>query len=87
MEPSSILTSPGPPPSSAESRRIYPIGAECVREGGVHFRVWAPASSEAAVELYSEQDEVERTVPLTAEPGGYFSGRVSEAGPGQLYKF
>lgn len=87
MEPSPILTSPGPPSSSAESRRVYPVGAECVREGGVHFRVWAPASSEAAVELFSEQDEVVRTVSLTAEPGGYFSSWVSEAGPGQLYKF
>src|SRR5690606_30062958 len=27
------------------------------------------------------------TLPLTAEPGGYFSRHVPELGPGQLYKF
>lgn len=67
--------------------RRFPIGAEVqpAREG-THFRVWAPASSTAAVELYAADGTLNRTTPLSAEPGGYFSGLVREAAPGTRYK-
>jgi maltooligosyltrehalose trehalohydrolase len=61
-------------------RRRYPIGAEPQPDGGTHFRVWAPTSETAGVEI--EQ----ASYPLTPEPGGYFSGLVEAAEPGMLYK-
>src|SRR5688572_11764989 len=67
-----------------ENRKL-PIGAELRGGGGVHFRVWAPRSKTVAVEFLRGK-EVERTVPLEAEEGGYFSGLVEEAKVGDLYK-
>lgn len=66
--------------------RILPIGAEVQPGGGTHFRVWAPASPTAAVELYSATGTRERCTPLQAEKEGYFAGLVPEAAAGALYK-
>lgn len=70
--------------------RRFPIGAEPLIGGGVHFRVWAPQSERVAVELTddarfrrSQKDIVE----LEPEEHGYFSGLLPEARPGMLYKF
>ncbi|HEV7405970.1 MAG TPA: malto-oligosyltrehalose trehalohydrolase [Chthoniobacteraceae bacterium] len=60
--------------------RRFPVGAELV-PGGVHFRVWAPASRRAAVEADGKQH------PLESEGGGYFSGLVPELAAGARYKF
>src|SRR5262245_61455863 len=70
--------------------RSFPIGAEVMPNGGVHFRVWAPQSERVHVEL-SEQmkfrkNDVE-TVELEREDQGYFSGFVSAARPGIFYTF
>ena len=65
-------------------KRRLPIGAELVEAGGVHFRVWAPRSKTAAVELISGE-EVE-SVALQAEDAGYFSGLVRQATKGATYK-
>jgi maltooligosyltrehalose trehalohydrolase len=70
---------PNPPPFPAATRRL-PIGAE-PQPGGVHFRVWAPAASEAAVEFDGAVHA------LAAEPGGYFSALVPGAGAGTRYRF
>ncbi len=63
------------------NERRLPVGAEPQRDGGVHFRVWAPASSKVAVEIESE------SLPLQSEANGYFSGLIRSARPGDLYKF
>jgi maltooligosyltrehalose trehalohydrolase len=64
--------------------RRLPVGAEPVPGGGVHFRVWAPARQ--AVEVVLGEKETS-SFPLTAEPQGYFSGRLPEATAGTLYRF
>ncbi len=67
-------------------QRKLPIGAEPQRGGGVHFRVWAPASPTAAIELQPRDGGAARTVALTSEADGYFSGLVAEARVGDRYK-
>ncbi len=61
--------------------RKFPIGAEIIPSGGVHFRVWAPKRKRVEVMLDSGCAELE------AEPGGYFSGAVAAAGSGTRYRF
>lgn len=61
------------------SARRFPVGAELV-PGGVHFRVWAPKSPRASVEIEGKQHLLE------SEGGGYFSGLVEGLGAGALYK-
>ena len=75
------------PMSDAERplMRRLPIGAECLRSGGVHFRVWAPRAKRVTVVLGAGGDEGESA--LAAETSGYFSGFVPEAAEGTLYRF
>lgn len=65
-------------------KRKLPIGAE-VKPDGVHFRVWAPVSKNAAVQFIS--GGTTKAIALGPEANGYFSGLVSEARAGMLYKF
>jgi maltooligosyltrehalose trehalohydrolase len=65
--------------------RQIPQGAEPAPEGGVRFRVWAPGRE--SVEVIMEGGEAAGEYPLEAEEGGYFSGRLSAAAPGMLYRF
>ncbi|ACB76941.1 malto-oligosyltrehalose trehalohydrolase [Opitutus terrae] len=89
--PSSRASAPARPahgqvdPAGAEVRRRFPIGAEVQPAGGVHFRVWAPKSRSAAVELERATGAPER-VPLTAESSGYFSGLAPTARAGMRYR-
>ena len=59
----------------------------------MHFRVWAPAVADVAVEIWSPSEGAssgttpEARYALVAEPGGYFSGLVEEAAAGTRYKF
>ena len=62
------------------SRRRFPIGAECNREG-THFRVWAPEAATVRVALESGGEHA-----LAAEPEGYFSGQFAVRA-GQRYRF
>jgi maltooligosyltrehalose trehalohydrolase len=62
--------------------RRFPVGAEVMPAGGVHFRVWAPKSKSVAVEMLGES----RSSSLHVEGNGYFSGPVAEARVGTLYK-
>src|SRR5206468_10478405 len=55
--------------ASSEMQRRFPIGAELV-DGGVDFRVWAPARRTVDVVIGG------RDFPLEREDGGYFSGSV-----------
>lgn len=66
----------------ATARRRFPLGAEVMPEGGVGFRVWAPAHGRVSVVI---EDGGE--YPLDPESGGYFSGIVDQAAPGSLYRF
>ncbi|HEY1771013.1 MAG TPA: malto-oligosyltrehalose trehalohydrolase [Chthoniobacterales bacterium] len=69
------------------SRRL-PIGAEPVAGGQTNFRLWAPKARRVEIVLEeSAEPEAGRAFhPMTAEPGGYFSG-VAEAGAGSFYRF
>lgn len=64
------------------ARRGLAIGAECLADGGVHFRVWAPERRRVRVVF-----DGSRGRDLDREPGGYFSGFAPEARPGTLYRF
>ena len=52
---------------------------------GVTFRVWAPFA-ESVVALVGEEFTWHET-PLTSETNGYWSGIVTDAQPGQSYKY
>lgn len=67
--------------AGCSARRHYPIGAE-LSEGGVSFRVWAPAHD--AVHLLLADS---RAIPMSAEPDGYFRLDAPGLGDGCLYKF
>jgi maltooligosyltrehalose trehalohydrolase len=66
--------------------RKFPIGAEVKANGGVDFRVWAPRSKTAAVELCDEAGKPTRVAPLVAEANGYFSAVVADARAGMRYR-
>ncbi len=67
--------------------RRYSIGAEVREGGGTHFRVWAPSRAGVEVAVEDPASGTRKFYPLTPEPGGYFSGHVSSAGSGSLYRF
>ncbi|WP_068470193.1 malto-oligosyltrehalose trehalohydrolase [Candidatus Protochlamydia phocaeensis] len=71
------------------SRRL-PIGAEIV-EGGVHFRVWAPIAQTMEVVMegsaFQEAEQSPQFFALEREEKGYFSGLISHAQEGSLYRF
>jgi maltooligosyltrehalose trehalohydrolase len=70
------------PEEAASKHRRYPVGAELLPENGVSFRVWAPRRR--CVDVVLDQS---KCVQLEPEPGGYFSGTVSEASHGTRYRF
>ncbi|MBC8094923.1 MAG: malto-oligosyltrehalose trehalohydrolase [Akkermansiaceae bacterium] len=70
------------------AERRYPIGAEILPGGGVHFRVWAPRSKFVAVCVGDDRLKLETTaIELAPEPEGYFSAHIPNAEAGMLYKF
>src|SRR5690349_11873315 len=70
--------------------RRYPIGAEVMSKGGLHFRVWAPKSGGVQIQL-SEGLEfssvAHKLIEMEAEERCYFSVYVPQASAGMLYKF
>ena len=62
-------------------RRRYPIGAEVLPIGGVHFRVWAPLRKKLEVVIGNQ-----RAIELSRVAGGYFSGLVPDAKAGICYR-
>ena len=77
-------------PNPAQHRH-FPIGAESLPQGGVHFRVWASRRERVEVILEGEAEESEGATPhvveLTPEGGGYFSSLVASARAGMLYYY
>ena len=70
--------------------RRLPVGAEVIPGGGVHFRVWAPQrhSVEVVLEPPEHEPQSERKgFGLQPEDNGYFSGLVTQATSGDLYRF
>jgi len=68
--------------------RRFPVGAELVAGGGVHFRVWAPNSKRVSVELSTVRDfDGASTFDLLSEKGGHFSGFVEQAVEGMMYRY
>src|SRR5947207_3384441 len=63
-------------------QRCLPLGAEPLPSGGTHFRVWAPRRRRVEIVLMNGA-----ATELSAEPDGYFSGRVERAQVGTLYRF
>lgn len=74
-----------------KQQRRFPVGAEVLPSGGVHFRVWAPRRRQVEVVLQpGPSDQRQRpfsAVKLEAEADGYFSGQVAEAASGSLYRY
>ncbi len=63
-------------------RRRFAIGAE-LKEGGVHFRLWAPAHTRVTLVLEDER----REIALRTEGNGYHSLLVDRLGAGARYRF
>src|SRR5215467_2720133 len=76
-----------PSPELAARATQLPIGAELRAEGGVAFRVWAPAHREVSVVLEDASGKTLVERPLQSEREGYFSSVVLEAAVGALYRF
>src|SRR4051812_45873860 len=69
-------------PDSALSQRRLPIGAEVLRDGSVHFRVWAPRRNVVEVTFDDAQP-----LRLDSERNGYFSGTSKHARAETRYRF
>jgi Carbohydrate-binding module 48 (Isoamylase N-terminal domain) len=66
-----------PTEAAIPSKRRFPIGAEVIGDGFVHFRVWAPAAALSELVFSNDSD----SHPLQREADGYFSAVVrAEAG-------
>jgi maltooligosyltrehalose trehalohydrolase len=75
------IASPQAQTASPVLIRRLPVGAEPQLGGGVHFRVWAPAVRNLAIELEGQSPR-----ELAPEPGGYHSGVVKDARAGSRYR-
>ena len=60
-----------------------PFGAECLRDGSVRFRLWAPKAQQVSVHL-SESGE---NLPLGKLENGWFELITKQASPGSKYRF
>src|SRR5215467_10306383 len=72
--------------SMSQAKRRYPIGAELVDENQTHFRVWAPKAQAIDVVFEASAGAKLKFFPLSAEPGGYFSGTANVCA-GTRYRF
>lgn len=60
-----------------------PLGAIVARGTGTHFRVWAPAAKEVAVQLPSH----DQSLTLQRQAAGYHSRTIPGVGHGDRYQF
>jgi maltooligosyltrehalose trehalohydrolase len=66
-------------------RHNMPFGAECRPEGGVRFRLWAPAAHQ--VEVCLTDAYLSMRIPLDHHDNGWFELVTDAAGAGSKYKF
>ena len=71
---------------TGEFHRRLPVGAEVMPQGGVHFRVWAPASHNVEVRINSESENP-IAIEMDREPDGYFSCTAPDVSAGELYRY
>lgn len=63
------------------------FGAELLREGGVAFRLWAPAARSAAVEIERDGHDEPQHVAAFPDDDGWCRAVVADAGPGTRYRW
>src|SRR4051794_15762093 len=63
-----------------------PFGAELV-DGGVRFRLWAPRARSVSLLLDRADERASGSLPMTSEPGGWFSLVTNQATVGSRYKY
>lgn len=77
--------------SDVRPHRRFPVGAEVLPRGGVHFRVWASKRHRVGVVLEGgpghRPEAASVAVALEPEGTGYFSGLVTDATTGTLYRY
>jgi maltooligosyltrehalose trehalohydrolase len=61
--------------------RRLPVGAEPLKEGGAHFRVWAPLRKSVQVLIKDAK------IALDTEGDGYFSGLAPQTRAGMTYRY
>ena len=64
-----------------------PFGTTLDGDGGLTFRLWAPAARQVDVRLASDGHVVPHMVPMIALEGGWYAVRVTGAVPGTRYQF
>ena len=62
-----------------------PFGVELTPEGTAHFRLWAPAATEVAVEVSTAQSRL--GAALTARGDGWFHTTIKNVGAGARYGY
>jgi len=65
--------------------RRLPIGADVQADGGVHFRVWAPACDDLGVVLLNADRSSGPVIPLARGADGYHEALAPDAHAGSLY--
>lgn len=68
-------------------KRRLPVGAEVLRSGDVHFRLWAPKPKRVKLVLEAPRDGIPLEIEMKAEQNGYFSCTVSQDEAGDRYRF
>jgi maltooligosyltrehalose trehalohydrolase len=71
---------------SARRGHGMPFGAQLSPDGGVRFRLWAPAAHEVELLLYDLAGK-SRPLAMTALPEGWFELVTREAGAGSRYRY
>lgn len=71
---------------AAKVKRMLPVGAEVLPEGGTHFRVWAERRKRVKLHLETEGGK-RQTLEMEREPGGYYSVYAESARQGSIYRF
>jgi maltooligosyltrehalose trehalohydrolase len=66
-------------------RHSMPFGAECLDDGSVRFRLWAPAALQVDLCLAGEQESTR--LPLNPRDEGWFELITEAAKPGTRYRF
>ncbi len=66
-------------------RHSMPFGAECLDDGSVRFRLWAPAARQ--IDLCLTDENVSTRFPLEQRGKGWFELVTDAASPGSRYRF